>query len=211
MPEARRSLPVLLALALLLPPLVPVAAQEPAPAPEPDPYSYEIDPVHTTAAFSVRHFTVSNVRGKFGTLAGMIRYNPDDLADSGVTVTIDAASIDTDHEQRDGHLKSADFLDVEEHSEITFVSTAVAKSNDGFVLTGDLTIRGVTQEVSFPFTLVGPIKDPLGLMRIGVEGELTIDRTDFGLEWNRVMEAGGVIVGDEVAIELSAEATRPSA
>lgn len=207
MSEVRRFPPAHLALALLVTPLLAAAAQAPQPAPAPE---YEIDPSHSTAAFSVRHFTVSNVRGKFGKLSGVIRYDPDDLAESGVMVTIDAATIDTDHEQRDNHLKSADFLYVEEHPEITFVSSRVETGDDGFILTGDLTIRGVTREVSFPFTLVGPIKDPLGLMRIGGEGELTIDRTDFGLEWNRLMETGGVFVGEEVAIELSVEATRPA-
>ncbi len=183
---------------------LPVAAAE---AP-PDPYLYTIDASHSTAGFAVRHFTVSNVRGKFGQLEGAIHFNPDDLSASGVRVEIEAASIDTDHEQRDDHLKSADFLDVENHPTIIFESTKVEKGAEGFVVSGDLTMRGVTKEVSFPFEMAGPIKDPLGLMRMGIEGSLTVDRRDWGLEWNRAMETGGLFVGHDVKIELTAEATR---
>ncbi|MFQ5349743.1 MAG: YceI family protein [Thermoanaerobaculia bacterium] len=206
MPRNRLSLPSLsiLALALLFLPLA-AAAEEGA---APDPYLYTIDAGHSTIGFAVRHFTVSNVRGKFGSLEGAIRYNPDDPSDSGVEVEIDAASIDTDHEQRDGHLKSADFLDVENHPTIVFTSVNVEPGGDGWIMTGDLTMRGVTKQVIFPFTLVGPIKDPLGLMRMGIEGSLTIDRRDWGLEWNRTMETGGLFVGHDVKIELTAEATR---
>lgn len=183
-------------------------AQEEAPEAAPDPYVYTIDASHSTVGFKVRHFTVSNVRGKFNTFEGTVRFNPEDLSDSGVEVTIDAASIDTDHEQRDEHLRSADFLDAENHPTLTFKSTKVEKGDDGYVLTGDLTMRGVTKEVSFPFEMVGPIKDPLGMMRMGVEGGLTVDRRDWGLEWSRAMETGGLFVGHEVKIELSAEAAR---
>jgi polyisoprenoid-binding protein YceI len=156
----------------------------------------------------VRHFTVSNVRGDFGSLSGTVRYDPENLASSGVEVTIDAATINTDHEQRDEHLRSADFLDVENHPSITFKSTKVEKSGDAFMVTGGLTMRGVTKEVSFPFTVSGPIKDPLGLTRMGIEGSLTIDRRDWGLEWSKTMETGGLLVGYDVKIDLGAEATR---
>jgi len=205
MPRNRLSIPLLsiLALSLALLPLAATAEEEAAA----DPYLYVIDAGHSTVGFAVRHFTVSNVRGKFGRIEGGIRYNPDDLSDSGVKVKIDSASIDTDHEQRDGHLKSADFFDVENHPTIVFKSTKVEKADDGLVLTGELTMRGVTKEVSFPFTMVGPIKDPLGMQRIGVEGSLTVDRRDWGLGWNRTMETGGLFVGHKVKIELSAEAT----
>ena len=197
-----------LALALLALPIVAVA-QEEAPEEAPDPYLYAIDAGHSEIGFKVRHFTVSYVRGDFVTFEGAIRYNPDDLADSGVEVVIDAASIDTDHDQRDEHLRSPDFLDVANHSKLTFKSTKVEPGSDGeMMITGELTMRGVTKEVSFPFEMVGPITDPLGLQRIGVEGELTIDRRDWGLEWSRAMETGGLFVGHEVKIELSAEATR---
>ncbi len=197
----------LMALALALS-AAPATAEEPAEITPEDRYLYSIDAGHSTVGFAVRHFTVSNVRGKFGELEGAIRYNPDDLSESGVKVEIAAASIDTDHEQRDGHLRSADFLDTDNHPAIVFKSTKVERGEVGLVLTGDLTMRGVTKEVSFPFTMVGPIKDPLGLMRMGIEGSLTVDRRDWGLEWNRAMETGGLFVGHDVKIELTAEATK---
>ncbi len=202
----RLYLPILTLFAIALV-LVPVAAsaQEEAAA---DPNVYAIDTSHATIGFKVRHFTVSNVSGRFNTFEGAVRYNPEDPADSGVEVTIDAASIDTDHEQRDGHLKSADFLDVENHPTVTFKSTQVEKTDEGFQVTGGLTMRGVTKEVSFPVSVVGPIKDPMGMQRMGIEGGLTIDRRDWGLEWNKMMETGGVFVGHDVKIEFSAEAAR---
>ena len=202
---AKRLFATVLSLTVLtLLPLAATAQEEAAP----DPYVYTIDGGHTTIGFKVRHFTVSYVRGKFNTFEGQVRYNPEDLSDSGVEVKIDATSIDTDHEQRDEHLRSADFLDAENHPQLVFKSTKVEKGDDGFVLTGDLTMRGVTKEVSFPVEMTGPIKDPLGMMRMGVEGGLTIDRRDWGLEWSRAMETGGLFVGHEVKIELLAEAAR---
>ena len=194
-----------LILALLV---LPVAVNAEEEEPAADPNAYTIDAGHAEIGFKVRHFTVSYVRGNFNEFAGTIRYNPEELADSGVEVEIVGASIDTDHQQRDEHLRSPDFLDVENHPTLVFKSTKVEKSDDGYTLTGDLTMRGVTKEVSFPFEMVGPITDPLGLQRIGVEGSLTIDRRDWGLEWSRAMETGGLFVGHEVKIELSAEATR---
>lgn len=193
-----------LALALVA---LPVTAQEDETA-APDPYLYAIDKTHTDVGFKVSHLTVSKVRGNFTTFDGTVRYNPENLADSGVEFTIDASSIDTGNEDRDKHLRSADFLDVENHPNLTFKSTKVEKSDDGMVVTGDLTMRGVTREVSFPFEKIGPITDPFGMQRIGVEASLTVDRRDWGLEWSRAMETGGLIVGHEVEIELHTEATR---
>ena len=207
MPARRMFIAILPLVALALCSLPAVAGEAPEVMP-PEPFLYSIDAGHSTVGFAVRHFTVSNVRGKFGKLEGAIRFNPDDLSASGVKVEIDAASIDTDHEQRDGHLKSADFLDVENHPTIVFESTKVEKTGEGFALSGDLTMHGVTKEVSFPFEMVGPIKDPLGLMRMGIEASLTVDRRDWGLEWNRTMETGGLFVGHKVKIELNAEATQ---
>ena len=196
-----------LALSLVVLPLA-AAAQEAAPAPAPDPYLYAIDTGHSTVGFKVRHFTVSNVRGKFDTFEGAIRYNPDDLEGSGVKVTIDAGSINTDHGQRDEHLRSPDFLDVANHSEIVFESTRVEMDDDGWIMNGNLTMRGVTKPVSFRFDMVGPITDPLGMQRIGIEGSLAIDRREWGLNWSRAMETGGLFVGHQVKIEISAEAAR---
>ena len=207
MSSKRLFMPSLLCLALLALAVVPMAAlaQDEAAA---DPNLYPIDTSHASIGFKVRHFTVSNVSGKFGKFAGAVRYNADEPADSGVEVTIEAASIDTDNEQRDGHLKSADFLDAEKFPTITFKSTRVEKTDDGFQVTGGLTMRGVTKEVSFPVSMIGPIQDPLGMQRMGIEGSLTIDRRDWGLEWNKTMETGGLFVGHDVKIEISAEAAR---
>ena len=207
MPNNRLSISMrlVLVLSLVVLPLAATAQEEEA---APDPYLYPIDTSHSTIGFKVRHFTVSNVRGRFGTFEGAIRYNPEDLADSGVEVTIDAASIDTDHQQRDDHLRSPDFLDVENYPTLTFKSTRVEQDDDGWIMNGDLTMRGVTKPVTFRFDMVGPITDPLGMQRMGIEGSLTIDRRDWGLNWSRAMETGGLFVGHEVKIELAAEAAR---
>ena len=193
----------ILALALVLVPVA-ASAQEEGPV---DSNVYTIDTAHATIGFKVRHLTVSNVSGKFGTFEGAVRYSPGSPADSEVKVTIDATSIDTDNERRDGHLKSADFLDVENHPTITFESTRIEKNDEGFQVTGGLTMRGVTREVSFPVSVVGPIRDPMGMQRMGIEGGLTIDRRDWGLNWDKTMETGGLIVGNDVKIEISAEVT----
>ena len=205
MSAKRLSMPSLsiMVLSLVMLPLAAAAEQTAQ-----DPYLYTIDPSHSSIGFKVSHFTVSKVRGDFGTLQGSIRYNPEDLSDSQVEVEIDAATINTDNDERDAHLRSADFFDVEKYPAIVFASTTIEKSGDGFVVTGDLTMHGVTREVSFPVSMVGPIEDPFGMMRIGIEGGLTVDRRDWGLEWNRAMETGGLFVGHDVEIEIGAEATR---
>jgi polyisoprenoid-binding protein YceI len=154
---------------------------------------YEMDRSHSSIGFSVRHFGVSNVRGEFKDYWLTLWLEEENLANSSVTVSIDAASISTDHEQRDQHLKSGDFLDVENHPTITFSSKKMQANDDGeFMVTGDLTIGGVTREVEMPVTLAGPLKDPLGMMRVGIEGALTIDRQDYGISWSRVMDSGAL-------------------
>lgn len=170
---------------------------------------YEIDTVHSSVGFSVRHMVISDVKGEFNTLSGTIMFDKGDIANSSVNVTIDAASIDTDNEKRDGHLKSPDFLAVEEHPEITFASKSIRKTDDGYVAVGDLTLRGVTKEVSIPFTVAGPITDSYGNQRIGANGELTIDRHDFGVSWSQTLDNGGLVVGNEVKISLDVEAVKP--
>lgn len=173
---------------------------------------YKVDPGHSHVGFSVRHFGVSNVRGEFKKFESDLMVDETDVTESSIGFTIETASIDTDHEQRDGHLKSADFLDVENHPRITFKSKSISKAGDGeYVAIGDLTIRGVTKEVELSFELAGPLKDPLGMMRLGAEGGVTIDRQDFGVSWSRVMDNGGLFVGDDVKIGFSIEAARPIA
>lgn len=173
-----------------------------------DPQLYKIDPAHATVGFSARHFTVSQVRGQFTQFSGDFQVDEKQIPASRFEVTLQAASLTTNLEQRDTHLKSADFLDVQNHPTLTFKSKRIEKAGDGYVAWGDLTIRGVTREVPLRFTLVGPIKDPLKFSRIGVEAATTINRHDFGASWNRVMEGGGLFVGDEVKIEINVELVR---
>lgn len=171
------------------------------------PTQWQIDPAHSAAHFSVRHLMISNVRGEFSKVSGSALLNPADLAKSKVEVTIEAASINTREPQRDEHLRSADFLDVANYPALTFRSKRIeALGADNFKLTGDLTIRGVTKEVTFD--IEGPtasVKDPWGNIRAGVSGSAKINRKDYGLVWNALTEAGGVVVGDEVKITIEAE------
>lgn len=170
---------------------------------------YGADPYHSEIGFKVRHFGVSNVRGVFKEYTIELMVDEEDLTRSTVELAIEAKSIFTDHEQRDNHLRSADFLDVENHPEIVFKSKRIDHLGGAeYVAVGDLTIRGVTREIDLPLTLAGPILDPLKMKRLGVEGGLTIDRKDYGVEWNRVMDNGGLFVGDEVEITISIEAAR---
>jgi polyisoprenoid-binding protein YceI len=171
------------------------------------PTQWQIDPAHSAAHFSVRHLMISNVRGEFSKLSGSALINPSDPAKSKVEVAIEAASINTREPQRDEHLRSADFFDVANHATLTFRSKRVqALGADNFKLTGDLTIRGVTKEVTFD--VEGPtasIKDPYGNVRTGIAATTKVNRKDFGLVWNALTEAGGLVVGDEVKITIEAE------
>jgi polyisoprenoid-binding protein YceI len=168
---------------------------------------WQLDPAHSAAHFSVRHLMISNVRGQFSQLSGTVTIDPQDPAKSTVEVTIDAASINTREPQRDEHLRSADFLDVAKHPLLTFRSTRVeAHGADEFKVTGQLTIHGVTKEVTLDVEGPTPsVKDPWGYTRAGVTASTKINRKDFGLVWNAVTEAGGVVVGDEIKITIEAE------
>jgi len=173
---------------------------------------WNIDPVHSGINFSVRHMVVSKVRGRFTKYSGTLAIDDADLTRSTVEATIDAASIDTGTAQRDTHLRSPDFLDVEHFPEIRFRGTRIHKlADDRYHLVGDLTIRDVTREVSLDVEYGGQAKDPWGNARIGFVAKATLDRKDFGLLWNQVLEAGGVLVGDRVDIELEVQAVRAAA
>jgi polyisoprenoid-binding protein YceI len=177
------------------------------------PTQWQIDPQHSAAHFSVRHLMISNVRGEFTKVSGNAVLDPTDPPKSTLEVIIDATSIDTREPQRDEHLRSADFLDVANHPTITFRSKKITPAGtDHYKVTGDLTIRGVTREVTFdvegPAT---PVKDPYGNIRTGVSGTAKINRKDFGLVWNALTEAGGVMVGDEVSLAFEAELIQQSA
>jgi polyisoprenoid-binding protein YceI len=172
---------------------------------------YQIDSAHSSAQFTVRHMMISNVRGEFTKLSGSITYDPAGAANASVDATIDAASINTRDAQRDAHLKSADFFDVEQFPALTFRGKTIAAHDGEWNVTGDLTIRGVIREVVLH--VEGPTaeaKDPWGNLRIGATATAKINRKDFGLNWNAALEAGGVLVGEEVKITIDLEAIRQS-
>lgn len=169
--------------------------------------TWEVDPVHSSAEFKVKHMMIANVRGHFSKISGLLTLDESDVTQSKVETSIEAASIDTRDEQRDTHLRSADFLDVENHPWLTFVSTRVNKLGIAELsVEGDLTIRGVTRKVTFSVEgPTPPTKDPWGNVRIAVSATTRINRKDFGLTWNTTLETGGILVGDEVTITLDTE------
>ncbi len=169
--------------------------------------TYTIDPAHSVADFKVRHLMVSNVRGEFSGVSGTVQYDPENLANSKLEAKIDATTLQTRDAQRDAHLKSADFLDVEKFPTITFVSKKVVKNgHDEYKITGDLTIHGVTREVTLDVEGPTPeVKDPWGTARTGASAKTKINRKDFGLVWNMALETGGVLVGDDVHIQIDLE------
>ena len=170
---------------------------------------YQIDPAHSSVHFSVRHLMISNVRGEFTKVTGTIVYDAEHPEDSTVEANIDASSINTRDAQRDTHLKSADFLEVEKFAAITFRSTEITRSADGGKIKGDLTVHGVTREVVLDVEGPSPeSKDPWGNLRIGASASSKISRGEFGLKWNSALETGGVLVGDELKITIDAEAIR---
>ena len=168
--------------------------------------TYRIDKAHSEAIFQVRHL-VTKVRGRFTDFEGTIEYNEANPDQSSVNFTIQATSVDTAEPDRDKHLRTADFFDVEQFPTITFRSTRITRrGNDTFDVTGQLTMHGVTREVVLPVAHMGKAKDPWGGERIGFEAETTLNRKDYGLNWNAMLEAGGFLVGDEVKITLSIQA-----
>jgi polyisoprenoid-binding protein YceI len=169
--------------------------------------TWNIDPIHSNVEFKVRHMMISNVKGQFKGLTGTLKLNNADRTESGVEVSIDAATINTNDAQRDAHLKSADFFDVEKFPTLIFKSNRVSKNKDGVItVAGDLTIHGVTRnvvlEVEGPSA---PTKDPWGNTRIGLSATTRVNRKDFGLTWNAALETGGILVGDEVNITLDVQ------
>ncbi len=167
---------------------------------------YQIDKAHSEVAFQVRHL-VTRVRGRFADFEGTIEFDEADPTRSSVDVTIQAASVDTNEPTRDNHLRSADFFGVDEHKTLTFKSTAITRTgSDTFDVAGNLTIHGVTRPVVLHGTFLGKAKDPWGVERIGAEGEVTLNRKDYGLLWNAALETGGFLVGDEVKVSLSVQA-----
>jgi polyisoprenoid-binding protein YceI len=168
--------------------------------------TYEIDLSHSSVGFSVRHLVISNVRGVFSDFSGTILYDEENIGNSSVEVVIKADSIDTGNEDRDNHLRNPDFFDTANHGAITFKSDSIRKKGNGYVAAGTLTIRGKSNRVEIPFEILGKINDPWGNTRIGISGGLSIDRQNFGVSWSKTMDAGGLMVGNEVPIELNVEA-----
>ena len=172
--------------------------------------TYEIDPSHSVVEFVVRHLGLAKVRGRFNEFTGVIEVGEDPTG-SRVDVIIRAAGIDTRDARRDEHLRTSDFLDVENHPTLEFHSTSVGRRGEDWAVEGDLTIRGVTRPVTLDLEFEGAMQDPWGLTRMGCSATTEVDREDFGLTWNQALESGGFLVGKQVRIELSVEATRKDA
>jgi polyisoprenoid-binding protein YceI len=178
--------------------------------PAPSVTTWSIDPVHSTAEFKVKHMMISNVKGHFSKIAGSLTIDESGHANSRVEASIDAASIETRDGQRDAHLKSEDFFHADKFPTLSFRSTSISRIGDGELsVEGDLTIRGVTRKVVFAVEgPTAPTKDPWGNTRIGISSTTKINRKDFGLVWNAALEAGGILVGDEVTITLDVQFTK---
>lgn len=174
--------------------------------------NWNIDATHSGINFSIRHMVVSKVRGRFARYTGTVDLDDRDLTRSFVEATIDASSVDTGTPQRDVHLRSPDFFDVERYPQLRFRSTRIEKVEGArYRVVGDLTIRDVTREVSLDVEYGGRAKDPWGNERIGFVATTSLDRKDFGLGWNQLLEAGGVLVGDRVDVELEVQAVKAAA
>lgn len=173
--------------------------------------TYELDPTHTRIGFVARHAMVTKVRGAFNDFSGTAKINGDDLSQSNANVTLKVAGIDTRNADRDNHLRTNDFLQAEDYPEITFSSTSITQTGENdFDVTGDLTIKGTTRQVTIPLEYQGAAKDPFGNDRIGFEGSTVISRKDFGITFNVALETGGVLVSDNVTLEFEVSAIKVS-
>jgi polyisoprenoid-binding protein YceI len=171
------------------------------------PGTWNIDPVHSSVNFVVRHLMVSKVRGKFGTFTGAITIDDNRIA-SSVTASVEMASVTTGDDGRDAHLRNSDFFDIEQYPTMTFTSTEVRPDGSDYVLVGDLTIKGVTKQVELELEFDGVSPDPWGGTRAGFSAEGEIDRRDFGLEWNMALDTGALMVGEKVKIALDIQAVK---
>ncbi len=172
---------------------------------------YKIDPAHSTIGFSIKHYEINWVSGRFKDFTGTIRYDEADMSKSAVEFTAKVESIDTGIAPRDNHLRTADFFDVAKYPELTFKSTRVErKGKDNYILHGDFTLKGVTKQVQLPFTVTGAIKDPRGNTRFGIAAHTKLDRRDYGITWGHALQSGGLDVGNEVTIDLQLEALLPA-
>ncbi len=172
--------------------------------------TFAVDPAHSEVSFQIRHM-VSQVRGRFNDFSGTVQLDPKNLPASSVDFHIKATSIDTNVADRDKHLRSADFFDVEKYPEITFKSESIKPAGkDKYDVTGTLTLHGVSKKVTVPVTLGGQVKDPWGNTRAGFEIETTLDRKDYGIVWNKALDSGGVMLGDDVKVAINLETVKKS-
>ena len=168
---------------------------------------YKIDGVHSNIGFSVKHLMISTTRGEFTDYAGEIQFNSEDLSSFSIDIVIEAKSINTRNEKRDGHLMGKEFFDVEKYPTLSFKGRQLVKSGDGYDLTGDLTIKAVTKGITIPVTIAGPIQRKAG-EAIGLSGEIIINRQDYGVSWSKTMDQGGFMVADNVKIIIELEANK---
>jgi len=192
----RRSIIVLILILVLIPASTTLAADK-----------YTIDPAHCHIGFSVRHLVINNIRGRFTDYAGSISYDEQDITRSSVEITIKAQSVNTDVQPRDEHLRTSEFFDVAKFPDITFKSTRVEKRGSGFAAIGIFTMHGVAKEITIPFKINGK-SNFQGGTHLGVEGTVVIDRRDFGMSWSATLDNGGLVVGNDVTIELNIEAVK---
>lgn len=170
--------------------------------------TFKVDPSHTTVRFAVDHLVISTVTGVFKDFSGELTLDPNNLTSLRGEGVVQVASIDTRDEKRDEHLRSADFFDVEKHPTMTLKMKEVKNTRKGHVAIADLTIRGVTKQVEIPFEYRGMVTDPWGNVKIGLKGSFSINRQDFGISWNKVLDSGGLVVGDIVTVNLDIEANK---
>ena len=171
--------------------------------------NYKIDPAHTRVGFSVRHFGINNVKGNFDEFVGSLVLNEGKIKEASATIQVE--SVNTRIQQRDDHLRTADFFDAAKYPTITFKTKRVEKEGEQMILIADFTMRGVTKELRLPAKLTGPTKDPWGNTRIGLEASAKLNRKDYGINYHQVLEAGALAVGEEVEIEINAEAIKETA
>jgi len=169
--------------------------------------TYNFDKAHTRIGFTAQHLIISSVDGRFKDFDGVIVVDPD-ITKSSVKITIKTASVDTDNSQRDNDLRNSEFLDVAKYPEMTFVSDKIEKRGDGYVAIGTFTLKGVSKKIELPFTFAGPIADPWGMQRIAAKASTKINRQDYGVKYNQAMKDGSAIVGNEVVLNLTVEATK---
>jgi polyisoprenoid-binding protein YceI len=169
--------------------------------------TYNFDKAHTRIGFTAQHLVISSVDGRFKDFDGAIVLDPD-ITKSSVKITIKTASVDTDNESRDKDLRNTEFLDVAKYPEMTFVSDKIEKRGEGYVATGTFTLKGVSKKIELPFTFAGPIADPWGMQRVAAKASTKINRQDYGVKYNQAMKDGSALVGNEVTLNLTVEATK---